>query len=220
MNQVGIVAALAAEARVLKSAGAAVQVIHSGMGAAAADHAAQRLIANGACGLMTFGLAGGLDPALTAGSVLLPHEIIAWTGARFATAAPWRERLLARLPRIPVVPGALLSSPQPMASREDKAAAFSATGAIAVDMESAAVAQRAAEHRLPFVCLRVVVDTAHDVLPGSVARASRGGSVQVGRLLLGLAMAPREIAGLLMLARRYRAAMQELRRVGAAVCAA
>ena len=64
----------------------------------------------------------------------------------------------------------------PLDSPSKKKAAFEVAGAMAVDMESAAVAAIAAAHQLPFVALRVIIDTASDALPQSGNRGkSRGG---------------------------------------------
>ncbi len=186
----------------------------SGIGPAAATLAARALIDSGASALMTFGLAGGLDPALRAGCVVLPGEILTRDGGRFVTSAAWRERLLALVrPCRDVETGSLLSIPDAIDSVAGKAAAFHDTGAVAVDMESAAVAAVAADGHLPFVAVRVIVDTASDALPRAVTSASRAGRVHTGRLIMGLVTAPREIAGLLRLALRYRAAMQSLNAV-------
>jgi hypothetical protein len=63
---------------------------------------------------------------------------------------------------------------------------------------------------LPFIAVRVIVDTAADTLPGAVLAASSAGQVQIGRLLKGLARSPRDIGPLLRLALRYRAARRGL----------
>jgi len=63
--------------------------------------------------------------------------------------------------------------------------------------------------------VRVIVDTAHDGIPPAVAGASRAGQVRLGRLILGLIRSPAQIASLLRLARRYRAALRSLRAVAA-----
>jgi adenosylhomocysteine nucleosidase len=189
----------------------------SGIGAAAAARAASALIDAGVAALMTFGMAGGLDPALAAGSVLLPAEVIARDGTRFATARAWRERLSATLSSQGEVRGGLLlTSDSSIDSREAKAAAFRETCAAAVDMESLFVARIAADHQLPFICVRVIVDTAADTLPTAVVAASRAGRIQIGRLLGGLLSAPGDVAALMRLARRYRSAMQALRLVARA----
>jgi hypothetical protein len=65
--------------------------------------------------------------------------------------------------------------------------------------------------------VRVIVDTAADVLPHVVVAASQGGQVRVWRLLGGLALAPIELAPLIRLASRYRMASRSLTAVGRAV---
>jgi hypothetical protein len=114
-----------------------------------------------------------------------------------------------------VTEGNLLTGTQPIDTPAEKAAALRSTGAAAVDMESAAVAEVAAKHNLPFIAVRVIVDTAADFLPRAVVAASRAGRVHFGRLIGGLILRPREIAALLRLARRYRIAMRSLRAIGA-----
>jgi adenosylhomocysteine nucleosidase len=228
LNGVGVVAALAAEARAL---GPTVKRIGdvdclgdgtlralSGMGGAAAGLAAGRLIEAGASALMSFGLAGGLDPRLSAGSVVFPSEVISRDGARFPTSVTWCERLLATaLTQRPITGAKLLTSARTIDAVADKAAAFRDTGAVAVDMESLAIAQVAAAHRLPFMAVRVIVDTATDVLPHVVVAASQGGHVRIWRLIGGLVLAPIELAPLIRLASRYRMASRSLTAVGRVV---
>jgi adenosylhomocysteine nucleosidase len=229
LKTVGVVAALSAEARALGRArqhraessasfgnlaflsdGSMLAV--SGIGGVAAATAANALIDAGVAALMTFGLAGGLDPTLAPGTVLLPVEVISRDGTRFATARLWRERLSASLSAHCVVSaGVVLTAERSIASPQDKAAAFRDTGAAAVDMESVSVARVAADHQLPFICVRVIVDTAADALPRSVVAASRSGRVQITNLLAGLIVAPADVGALLHLSRRYRCAMRALK---------
>jgi adenosylhomocysteine nucleosidase len=231
LKTVGVVAALAAEARALGRArehraerasfgnlaflsdGSMVAV--SGIGAQAAALAARALVDAGVAGLMTFGLAGGLDPTLTAGSIVLPTEVLSRDNARrYPTSAPWRERLAHILEaQRRIVRGPLLTSASAIGSPAEKQTAWRETGAVAVDMESAAVAAMAAEHDLPFISVRVVIDTAHDVVPAAVVRASSEGRVLIGGLVAGLAAAPAELLDLWRLAKRYRSAMRALRLV-------
>ena len=217
LNGIGVVAALAAEARALGATGARSDgslLLVSGIGAAAAGRCARSLIDSNVSALMTFGLAGGLDPALAAGTVVLPDEVIDRDGARFATSSEWRDRVRAAMQEHGApVGGALLTSAVALESIAAKADAFRDTGAVAVDMESVAVARLAATHRLPFIAVRVIVDTAADVLPAVVVAASRAGRVQIGRLIAGLLFAPREISALIRLSTRYRTAMRALRSV-------
>jgi adenosylhomocysteine nucleosidase len=187
----------------------------SGIGRAAAAAAANVLVEAGASALMTFGMAGALDPALTPGSVVLPREVIAGDGARFQCSSSWRARVAAALaPVRAVTEGILLTSDRAIETPSDKAAAFHSCGAAAVDMESAAVAEVAARHNLPFIAVRAIVDTAADKLPRAVVAASRAGRVKFGRLIAGLVLAPGEIVSLIRLTQRYRVAMRSLRAIG------
>jgi adenosylhomocysteine nucleosidase len=227
---VGVVAALAAEARALGPSKPRVGIPHvselawmgdgallavSGIGLEAAESAARTLVEAGVSALMTFGMAGGLDPTLKAGSVVLPCELISEGGARWVASRSWRERVAAEVsPLRAVSEGNLLTSAVAIDSPAQKTAAFRATGAAAVDMESAAVAEIAGRHNLPFIAVRVIVDTAADQLPRAVVAASRAGKVHIGRLVAGLVAAPGEIAALLRLAQRYRIAIRSLRAIG------
>ena len=188
----------------------------SGIGRAAAAAAAQALVDSGVSALMSFGMAGGLDPALKPGSVVIPCELLSPDGARYTACRSWRERVAAAIsPLCAVTEGNLLTGTQAIDTPAEKAAALRSTGAAAVDMESAAVAEVAAKHNLPFIAVRVIVDTAADFLPRAVVAASRAGRVHFGRLIGGLILRPREIAALLRLVQRYRIAMRSLRAIGA-----
>ena len=186
----------------------------SGMGRAAAVGAAGALVEAGATALVSWGLAGGLDPGLRAGTICLPSMVVSRDGAAFPTDLHWREILSAAIGRrLVVVSGKLLSSAAAIEDVAAKAAAFGETGAVAVDMESAGVAQIAVVNKLPFVAVRAIVDTAGDTLPGAVVAAGAEGRVRLARLILGIASSPRELAPLMRLAMRYRAAIRALRAV-------
>lgn len=230
MRPIGIVSALPAEARALGPVaphgaelrrldeGALLAV--SGMGQAAAAAAARRLVLAGAGALASFGMAGGLDPTLICGTVLLPDEIALEGGVVpdiLPTSKGWRQRLRAAMPGSCIVCGGrLLTSRQPIARPDAKAAAWRHTGAIAADMESAAIAQVAGQAGLAFIALRVIVDTAADELPAAVIAASAGGSLRVGRLIAGLLRAPADVGALIRLSARYRIATRVLATVAAA----
>jgi len=235
LKGLGVVAALSVEARTwgdsrrrpdgLSALADGTLVALSGIGPAAATMAAESLVAAGASSLMSFGLAGGLDPNLRAGSIVVPSAVISLDGARFSTSADWRARLVAvlgdtRAAEGPFIAGTLLSSAHAIDTLDGKAAAFKDTGAVAVDMESLAVAKVAAGHSLPFMAVRVIVDTAADVLPRAVLAASAGGHVRIGRLLGELALAPVECLAMIRLARRYRAATRAMAAVAADIRAA
>jgi adenosylhomocysteine nucleosidase len=164
---------------------------------------------------MSWGLAGGLDAALAAGTICLPSEVVSPEGAVFLTTPEWRMQLRSAIAQSqPVCDGKLLTCREALASPVDKANARRRTAAAAVDMESSAVAEVAAGHRLPFVAVRAIVDTAGDFVPMALLAALAGqGEVSIGRLLAVLARAPSELPTLLRLMLRYRAASRGLARV-------
>lgn len=224
MSVAGVVAALGAEARTLGPSttrsdgllqlGESMLATVSGMGPEAAETAAKRLVAVGATALVSWGMAGGLDPKLAAGTICVPEFVLAPDGATFATDHDWRELTTAAIvSRRTVVSGKLLSSGRAIEDVAGKAVAFRKTGASVVDMESAAVAKVAAAHALPFLAVRVIVDTAADTLPDAVMAASSTAGLRLSRLLIGIVKAPGELGPLLRLASRYRTAIRSLRAV-------
>jgi len=182
------------------------------IGGSAAAAGSSALIEAGATALASWGMAGGLDPTLGAGAILLPTEVIGSDGRHVNTAEAWRDRLSSAVAALaPVRGGTLLTTPRAIGSVADKAELFRATGAAAVDMESVAVGEVAERHGLPFIAVRVIVDSATDVLPRAVtAAADNEGHLQIWRLIAALALAPNELAPLIRLARRYRAANRSL----------
>lgn len=180
-HHVGIVVALAAEAKALarKSlpAGHAVALDNgdlawlSGMGQQAARQAAEGLISAGATALAAFGVAGALAPGLRSGTLFCPSCIIDERGHDYVPTPAWRTALIQHL-RATALPtlaeGHLLSLPSPLLCAGDKAAMREHHLAAAVDMESAAVAAVATEHRMPFVVLRAIVDERNDDIPAEL----------------------------------------------------
>lgn len=215
-------AALAAEGRTLgpamrhgdgrASVADGALLIISGMGPAAAGQAACRLIEAGVEALMSWGMAGGLDPALTSGTLLLASEVVSPEGRVFSTARDWREQLCTAIAASrPVCGGKLLTCREPIGTAADKALAFRETGAAAVDMESAAVAEVAARHHLPFLAVRVIVDEAADALPRVLTAAAAGaGAVRIGQLLGAIVRAPAELPAATRLLPKYGTARRSL----------
>jgi adenosylhomocysteine nucleosidase len=223
LNELGIVAALVAESRPLgpvarrgaqpTTLADGTLLIVSGVGPAAAATGARRLLEAGARALLSWGLAGGLDPSLEAGALVLPLEVISPEGHVLLASAIWRERVRGIVAaRHPAYSGRLLSCREPLGSAAAKALAFRQTGAVAVDMESFAVAEVAAAERVPFLSVRAIVDTAHDAVPEVALSATRAGEVglAMGRVLAALARSPGQLPALIRLARRYRTATRAL----------
>jgi adenosylhomocysteine nucleosidase len=209
LNLTGVVTALEFEARSLRDSGDGALIRISGIGAERAANAARTLVAAGARALLSWGVAGALDPALSCGTAVLAAEVL-HQEKRFASHHTWRERVLGALEgHVRSATGALLSSDVAVASTAEKARLFLTSGAIAVDMESAAVAAVAADHDLPFLALRVILDGAHDRLPAGIMRAFDPAAPARPRLW-PLLRAPSDWGLLLGLALRYRVARRAL----------
>ncbi|HTX23730.1 MAG TPA: hypothetical protein VMD03_03650 [Steroidobacteraceae bacterium] len=225
----GIVVALSTEARHLGTAarrrdglatlrdGTLLAV--TGVGRAAAGQGASRLVAADCRALVSFGLAGGLDPALSPGTILVPDEVMLEACGGTLPAAPaWCASAVRSLGEDRSVQrGRLLTSLHALSTVVAKAAAFRATGAVAVDMESFAVAEVAQAHQLPFLAVRVVVDGAADELPHALAGVmSPSGALSLARLIGRLVAEPASLAPLARLALRYAAARRSLRLIAQA----
>lgn len=176
-----------------------------GIGAASAE----RLAAE-ASALISFGIAGGLDPARLPGALVVPEAVVTPDGERFATD----PALTAALGGANAV--AMLASPGIVGERAAKARLFAAFGAAAVDMESGAVARAAERHGIPFAVMRAIGDPAGRSLPpAAIAAFDPGGGVALGRLIVSLAADPRQIPALITLARETRCALRALRAAAA-----
>jgi hypothetical protein len=128
--------------------------------------------------------------------------------------AAWRGRIVAALgARFEIDESALYSSAQVVMRPQARQELAERTGAAAVDMESAAVAQAADAAGLPCIVIRVIADGPRDTLPeGIEALLTQDGRTR-HRGLLPLLLAPWRIPALLVLARRSVAARRVLREV-------
>jgi adenosylhomocysteine nucleosidase len=210
---VAAVVGFRAETRCLR--GLDVGVACSGGSAERARSEAERLVAEGAAALVSFGLAGGLAPGLRAGDLLLPEIVRSAGGASWPVDPVWRERVLARLTRGGLEPkaGALVGSDRVVATASDKGALLEAIGALAVDMESHAVAAIASEAKVPFLVMRAIADPADQVVPQVALEALRpDGGIRIRATFGGLLRQPGELIALSRLARQSATALAALRR--------
>jgi adenosylhomocysteine nucleosidase len=213
---IGVVTGLVAEARCLRQGQN--RFVCTGGDSARARAGAERLVAQDVCALCSFGLAGGLQPGLTSGSLLLPEAVITLSDERIETDTVWRERLdyLAVTEGLDPKRLTVVGSDEVAATPDAKAALFKATGAAAVDMESHAVGEVAMAARLPFVVVRVVADTYDETIPNA-AREGLGedGHIRPLAVLLELMRRPQETGSLIRLGRESGRALSALRRVAA-----
>jgi adenosylhomocysteine nucleosidase len=188
-----------------------IRVYQCGVGRERAHDAASAALSAGASALVSWGVAGALVPELSPGTILLPQQVLTCDGEELATDSRWRMDVYRALqPMFAVHGGRLLDSREVLSTRVAKTRVAQASGAIAVDMESAAVGRAAAGAGKPFVVLRVVVDALVDTLPRDVERwIDEAGN---RRLIAAFEIAFRPACwpGLFKLSRRYRQALRAL----------
>lgn len=161
-------------------------------------------------GIISFGCAGGLDPALACGDCVVATAVLTPDGL-VATDPDWSRALLDRLPG--ARPGLLAGADAPLATPAAKAALWRDAGAAAVDMETHAAALAARRHGLPFAACRVVLDPAWRTVPAAaLAGLDTGG---VWPVLRALVRAPGQIASVCVLAGEAWVARRSLLRARA-----
>lgn len=215
MTSLAVVVAMRWEARTLGSFGDAIAVVGPGAGPATA--AAQRLVAAGAEGLVSWGVAAGLDPGLAPGALLLPDGVIGEDGVHRRPSAPWRARLIARLTHLQPLTGAVAETATLLGDAAAKSALRARTGAVAADMESAAVLRAAAAAGVPALVVRVVLDPAAGAVPPAWARVVDPAGRLQPAALWPLLLRPGAWPAGLALAHQRRRAARTLRRAGAAL---
>jgi hopanoid-associated phosphorylase len=164
-------------------------------------------------GVISFGVAGGLDPSLKSGDIVVATEVRAGE-ARWLADLALKEDLIAGfgLGRRRIVRGRLAGAEQVVADRHLKEALHLETGAAAVDMESHIAADYAARTGLPFAALRVVSDPAHRALPQlAMAAIKPNGDIDLRKVLRSVARNPRTLRDLVATGIDFNRALRSLR---------
>jgi len=157
--------------------------------------------------LVSFGLAGGLDPALRPGEIVIPAAVSAG-GERFD--ADWALTAALGGPTHDL----MLAADAVLATAASKAAAYRSSSARAVDMESGAVARVAVRAGLPWAVLRVICDPAErDLPPAALAALSASGAIAGWRIARSVLANPAQIPALIRLATDAAHARRTLRAI-------
>jgi adenosylhomocysteine nucleosidase len=188
----GFVVGLAAEARIAARFGYPVQA--GGSNSEGATEAANRLVEQGVTALISFGFAGGLDPALRAGTIIIPASI--WCDGKLYAAEP---TLAARFGGL--TPHCLMAGTAIAADVTTKRRLHAATHAHAIDLESGSVVRVARAHGLPFAVVRAISDSAdRDLPPAALLALDQQGGIDLMRVLGSLLRQPNQLPALLRLA--------------------
>lgn len=143
--------------------------------------------------MVSTGYCGALDPALQTGDIFQADTIIGegddrWSACRAEAGSAGSQA------------GALLSRDRVVISAEEKQSLHRKFGARAAEMEASAVAKAADDAGIPFYCIRVVSDSAHDTLPIDFNRyRTPSGRFSQGRILGAALARPSSFRGLIKL---------------------
>jgi adenosylhomocysteine nucleosidase len=143
--------------------------------------------------ILSIGFCGALDPALRIGDIVVSGEVPEGLGASY-------------------VQGDVASIDRVVTTALEKRDLRGATGASVVEMESAAVAEKARGWNVPFGCIRVVSDVADEDFPMDFNRyRDADGRFDRVRIALGAMGRPfTAIPGLIRLDRNCRRAAERL----------
>lgn len=203
--------AVKAPLRDLLAAGS-LELVMCGMGPEAAAAFCRQLEARARLpkALVLVGVAGGLDPALAAGDVILASAALDEDGQRAPCAI---------IPLPGATTGPVLTVSRALRTTAEKAVGRD-TGAVAVEMEAYPLAAWAAERRLPFVHARVILDPYDEPFPDMGDALDPFGRVQLGQVLQSLLAQPSLVVPFLRLLRGARAIGPALGRLAQTVVAA
>ncbi|GDX85806.1 purine phosphorylase [Methylococcaceae bacterium] len=190
-------------------------LIYAGAGAENAQKATELAVSKGATKLISWGCAAALSPDLKMGDLVLADSLLNSNGLEIAVNATWHQHVKTVLGSdIVAYKGALFNSNVLISTATEKQAIYAKTGAIALDMESDAIAQVAQHYALPFLAIRAIADPAMMDLPTSVSKAlNENGEIEITKIIASLVFNPKEIKHLIQLGQYFQLAKRTLSNV-------
>jgi adenosylhomocysteine nucleosidase len=158
--------------------------------------------------VLSAGFAGALQPGLLVGDLVLATEVVDENGK--AWPCTWPATELRGRWEPPLRRGRLLTAAKIIEAPAVKRALGQKFDALAVDMESAAVAERCSREGVPFGCLRTVSDDVDTALSPRLAALLTGGGVSPWRVATGVLRSPGLAGELWRLAKHTRFAAGQL----------
>jgi hopanoid-associated phosphorylase len=203
--RIGVVVGMRSEAALLPD-GLAVGIAAGRW--AKAEALAHAMVEDGIQALISIGIAGGLDPSLAPGDVVVGSGVQT-AHATYEANSVWKCRLLSAIPlsRAGIIHGLDRAATTPAEKHR-----LAQGGAMAVDMESGAVAKVAAAAGVPFAVLRVIADPADRALPPSALLGlDVHGDAAAWPVIKSLATRPWDLPGLIRVAVDSQKALTALR---------
>jgi len=147
--------------------GRRVVAIEAGVGRKAAEHGARALIAgHRPKWIISAGFAGGLDPRLELGDIVMASAVADLDGRELEIDINVDPAALAQSPRLHI--GRLITVDRVIREAKEKKRLGAERQAIAVDMESMAVAEVCRQEKVRFMVVRVISDSVARELPRDI----------------------------------------------------
>jgi adenosylhomocysteine nucleosidase len=174
----------ASEASGLRFTGGVLEIVPVGIAAVRLAERLQSVVPPPSL-VISAGICGALAPELGVGALVVPEFVLGSDGRRHATAAVAGVRRS----------GTLLAIDQVVEDAAAKSRLWLQTGALAIDMESAAILEWASARGAPGLVVRGVSDPAGRGVPADLARVVRDdGSVRPVRAVATMLARPRAVA--------------------------
>lgn len=207
--RIGLICGMASEAAALGELrqDARLSVAVSGARPEKAEALAVQMVQDGVEALISWGIAGALDPDLPSGALLVPCNVVDPDLGVLPLAG---LRLQGNASR-PTIAG----SDTVVATVAGKAALRRSSDADAVDMETHRVARVARDAHVPCCAIRAISDPAQRALPpGTEDALDAEGRPRILPVLIGLARHPSRLGALLAAKRDLDTALETLSSVG------
>ena len=186
-----------------------------------AYQAAQALADQGATHLISFGVCGGLSPYVKAGDLIVADTVLMdkqSLSLNTGLSGAWHKAVMVHYAdehsdaRLAIRSGRLLSVTQAITTIEDKFTAYEHCEAVAVDVESYAVAKTAQERNLPCLIIRAVLDSADQALPKTaMSGVDEAGKTKIWPVIKSLLKRPQDLPDLMKLAQDSTRAQESLK---------
>lgn len=184
----------------------------SGAGPENATKASELLLEKGANRLISWGCAAALHPDLKPGDLVLADNLLSADKQQLSIDSPWLKHVTEQLSALNPITGRLAESHTIVADSIDKKTIHQQSGAIALDMESTAIAKTALLNNCPALVIRCIADPVSMSLPKAVSYAlNNEGDVVLPKLLWFLLTHPSELPGLIKLGSHFNAAKNKLK---------
>jgi len=191
-------------------------LVRTGVGPERAREGLTSFLAGNRCrGIVSTGYAGALREGHKLGDILVPAEVQSIPPLPEVCFRPdprLRENILeaARSGPWQVHTGRMITTDRVISSSDEKGRLGYKYDAVSVEMESAIIAELAANRSIPFVVVRIVLDEASFSLPDHLEVLRWWQRRQFGKLVPFLALHPHQFLELLRLRQRSRKASERL----------